>query len=180
MKIIALIIMIMVAMELPAVSESKITLMTDIPEDYGIEFPEATHIDHLYFGFENAPTERDLVRSQIIDVGHDEDYRLTLYYFGNLSGNYDVRLTAESEGGFRHVEHSSDPIPLDVHFEVPEVLEDDVDVDINLNGSSDVRIHPTGPVRGKKVVDMVFTWDAGSNAFPGEYIADVFIRMETV
>ena len=184
MKLIYLLIMILASIPLSAVPESKISLVTDIPEDYGIEFPEAVHIDHLYFGVEENPTERDFIRLPIIEVGNTSGgdtgyYRLNLYYFGNMSGAYDVKLSAESVGGFRLAGSTAESIPLDVRFEIPEVLQDSFDVEINPDGSAQIAISPEGPVRGREVVNMVFSWDAGGNAVPGEYVADVFVRMET-
>lgn len=183
MKLFLILIMMMTSFSVSAIPETEIAIATDIPEDYGIEFPRALHLDHLFFSTEDAPTERRFVRSMTIDAGETDrdggNYELNLLYYGNLSRPYDIVLSAESVGGFRLKDAQSvGNIPLDVRFERPDTLSDEIEVDINDDGSAHLTIYNPGPIRGTEVLNMIFTWNAVSNVIPGEYIADVVIRME--
>ena len=185
MKFLMLIFMMMASFSVSAIPETEIVIATDIPEDYGIEFPRALHLDHLYFSTEEAPTERRFVRSMTIDAGETDrdggNYELNLLYYGNLSRPYDIVLSAESVGGFRLKDSQIvENIPLDVRFERPETLSDEIEVDINDDGSAHLSVNAIGPVRGVEVLDMVCTWIPASDTVPGEYIADIVVRMEAL
>ena len=39
-----------------------------VPEDYGIDFPSALHIDRLYFAMENEQGDLELLTESDIDV----------------------------------------------------------------------------------------------------------------
>ena len=186
MRFALILIMMIASLSLSAETENELVLMTDIPEDYAVEFPDAKHIDHLYFSTDDAPTERNLVRTPTIDVGATERggdgyYELSLFYYGNLSSVYDVVLSAESYEGFTPASTSSgsETIPLGIRFEVPDAKRDEIEVNINTDGSAHLRIEPSGPMRGLEVLDMVFTWEVNEDAMPGEYMADVYLKMET-
>lgn len=184
MKYIVILIMMLASFSASAIPETELVLTTEIPEDYGIEFPEAIHLDHLYFSVQTTPTVRDFIRTDTIDTGSitssDGYYRLKLLYYGNLSRPYNVMLSAESDGGFRSSDHTADSIPLDIRFERPGIMDDAFSVDINDDGSAHLHINTDGPVRGVEALDMIFTWTPASDTVPGEYVADIVVRMEAM
>ena len=89
-------------------------------------------------------------------------------------------LSAESDGGFRSSDHTADSIPLDIRFERPGIMDDAFSVDINDDGSAHLHINTDGPVRGVEALDMIFTWTPASDTVPGEYVADIVVRMEAM
>ena len=163
-----------------------ITLETVIPEDWAVAFPHALHLDKLFFAERKIGDDYSLLAHSDIDAGISSgdggSIRLMLLYYGNSADVYDVEFSAESDAGFVHEEFKDEAhqFPLDISFEVPEVIPDGVAIAINQNEDrAALTIQPNGPVSGLRVLDMILSWDGTKGLYPGDYYADVELLLET-
>lgn len=163
-----------------------ITLETVIPEDWAVTFPHALHLDKLFFAENKIGDSYSLLTHSDINAGIASEeggsIRLMLLYYGNSAEPYDVVFSAGSDSGFVHadVKDEGHQFPIHIAFEVPEIIPDGVDIDINEDEDrTSLTIQPDGPISGLRVLDMVLSWDGTSNLHPGEYYADVELLLET-
>ena len=75
-----------------------------IPEDYGIDFPSALHLDRLYFAVEGENGNLELLTENDLNIGIATrtfgSVDLCLLYYGNLSKPYTVQLVVDAGDGF--------------------------------------------------------------------------------
>ena len=71
-----------------------------IPEDYGIDFPSALHLDRLYFAVEGENGNLELLTESDLNIGVATStfgsVNLCLLYYGNLANPYATRLQLTS------------------------------------------------------------------------------------
>ena len=187
-KILLMIFILVIALPLSAAVDDThtITLETEIPEDWAIEFPNALHLDKLFFAEINVGDDYSLLVHSDLDFGISrggrETRRLVILFYGNPAQTYDVELTSRSDAGFVHEEMKDEgyQFPLNIEFQVPEFIPDGVGIEISEDKTrAFLTVDPNGPISGLRVLDMVFSWDGENILVPGVYNADVELLLET-
>ena len=159
--------------------EESLMVNAVIPEDYGIEFPEAFHMDRLYFSYTqeaDALISSDHMDAGLMQVGENE-FRISLLYYGNQSKDYTFILEADADEGWR--DDMGNVIPLDMKV-VDATDTDDISVTERDRGSAEITIPAAGPRRGDAAVDIILEWLGSPDPEPGTYTADVNLRMYSV
>lgn len=156
-----------------------------VPEDYGIDFPSALHIDRLYFAMENEQGDLELLTESDIDVGivysSFGTVNLSLLYYGNLSQPYSVQLAVNAGDGFRLEDNELGVflIPISPVLSLPHLTNlsaSDVILSAEEN-KADLIINPVGPIQGDRVVDIALNWNGGRDLLPGLYTAEVSMTL---
>ena len=187
-KILLMIFILVIALPLSAAVDDThtITLETEIPEDWAIEFPNALHLDKLFFAEINVGDDYTLLVHSDLDFGISrggrETRRLVILFYGNPAQTYDVELASRSDAGFVHEEMKDEgyQFPLNIEFQVPEFIPDGVGIEISEDKTrAFLTVDPNGPISGLRVLDMVFSWDGENILVPGVYNADVELLLET-
>ena len=185
-RLIVVLLILMTSMTVFAAVDDThtVTLQTVIPEDWSVVFPHALHIGNLFFAQSGVGEYYTLLSHSDLDAGvSSEDgnsVRIALLYYGNPAETYRVELSAISDSGFVNEEAMDETrqFPITISFEVPEIIPDDVLIDISEDETrAAIEIEPNGPVSGLRVLDMVVSWDGNRFLRPGNYKADIELSM---
>ena len=159
-----------------------IQLGLELADDYGIIFPnEAMRLDHLVVAIGDRSTGYTTVTKSMaenIQISERNSITFTLLYYGNLTNDYDVRLSSSPElhwMGENNGETVSLPIDVEISkspdcFDTAEVTKIDDSV-------VDIFIEATGPVRGEPVADITLSWESPLTLMPGIYAADLSLTL---
>ena len=165
---------------------SDIDVSISVPEDYGIDFPTALHLDRLYFAMENEKGELELLTEADINVGVAYQpfgsVDLCLLYYGNLSQPYVVQLVIDADDGFllENAEPGTFVIPISPVISLPQLTGGLATSDVLLSAEenkADLIVNPVGPVQGERVVDIALNWNGGRDLLPGVYTADISMML---
>ena len=161
-------------------STNSLLVKAEIPEDFGIEFPEnVIHMDRMYFSLTGEADS--LLSSEYLDAGTIQlgmnEYRIMLLYYGNQSENYNFTLRADAGDGW--VDAFGNIIPITVRLEDATVT-DDITVAESDIGSVDVSIPAKGPRWGEHAVDIVLEWSGSPNPEPGTYTVELDLYMYAI
>ena len=165
---------------------SDIDVSISVPEDFGIDFPSALHLDRLYFAIENSAGEFELLNEAYIDAGFAYgpfgSVNLSLLYYGNLSQPYTVQLVIDAGEGFIFESKGADApsIPIIPVISLPQLTGGLTASDVLLSveeNKADLVINPVGPVQGERVVDIALNWNGGRDLLPGVYTADISMML---
>ena len=163
----------------------KLTLRTDVPENYGIVFPEGLRIDSLVMSLKGRQEETmKLLDDGSYHIGSFADYPdgldLELLYYGNFSSPYDVFLSVSaSEDGWEGLT-ASETIPVTVAFNAPDAVPEGVDLDFHDESTVRLTVDRIGPQRGLEVLDMKILWNDSLSIVPGAYATDLNIELTAI
>ena len=181
----AFILLFLTFIVLEIASADYLDVVTTVPEDFGIVFPEAIHLDRLYFAMANEEGELELITEPDIDAGilwgDTGSMEISLLYYGNLAEPYAVDVYTDVGDGFRLATEGFGTyiIPITPVFSMPELTEG-VLATVSLSEEEDsaaLIIRPSGPIRGGRVLDLVLNWEGGRDLLPGDYVADISIAL---
>lgn len=156
-----------------------------IPEDYGIDFPSALHLDRLYFAVEGENGNLELLTESDLNIGVATStfgsVNLCLLYYGNLANPYAVQLVVDAGEGFILLDSTQAEftIPISPVVSQPQ-LTNLTATDVLLSAEenkADLVINPIGPIQGERVVDIALNWNGGRELLPGLYTADVSMML---
>lgn len=183
-KILSVLILFLVFLSLSAVgNDQTLILETVVPENYGINVPDhALHLDQFVFEFEGDRGISELLTESRFSIGNFESTRMqtfTLLFYGNLSTDYTVQISVDTEDGFvRQSGNNEASIPVSVFFEEADEKPEDITVVCDEEyAKAYVTIPPTGPRRGVEVVTLTLLWEEVRDLLPGEYEMAVDIEL---
>ena len=181
----ALTIMFLSCMGLYA-DEAKVELLLELPDDYGINFPaRALRLDHFFVAVSTGADEYSLVADSgfnaVAEWNSRGELRFTLLYYGNLSEDYIVRISADPVLDFvGFFDGEPAVIPSQVSIEANAETADEVEV-IRIDDSVvDVFISANGARRGEPVADVVINWETREDTHPGIYSAELVLSLSAI
>lgn len=161
----------------------SLVLETFVPENYGINVPdEALKLDQFVFEFESESGIGEILTDSRFSIGNFENsymQEFTLLYYGNLSQDYSVRISADTGEGFiLQSAESEDSIPVLVKFEEPDDKPEDIVVVCDEEYARASVFIPSGKQRrGVEALDMVVLWTDAMDLLPGKYDLTVDIEL---
>ncbi len=176
-KILIFILLILIPSSLIFADTETIQLGLELEDDFGIIFPnEAMRLDHFVIAIGDRTTGYNIVTKSMaenIRISERSSITFTLLYYGNLTNDYEVRLSSSPElnwMGENNGETVSIPISVDIYesedcFDTASVTKIDDSV-------VDIFIEATGPVRGEPVADITLSWESPLTLMPGIYSTD--------
>ena len=162
---------------LQAVEYRTIEMEANIPEDFGMIFPDAIWLDRFAFEITSKGGDRELLRVLPLSMGSIEEesgsFEFTLLYYGNQSVPYNVIISL----GNTVLSGSVSNIPL--YGEIRRSPETSFDIEVNDVGPGRALIHipPAGARNGVPVADVILSWKGLRDADPGRYSAELEIGL---
>lgn len=172
---------------------SYVNFSADIPEDFGVNFPDhAKRLDRLVFAVDvDIDTESAesgsgvsyIHEDGLIDIGDitvNDGVSFSLLYYGNLSQPYDVVVSIDKGAGFVSMEDGISRLPMEVFMSAPETPSDYVKVRRIDDENIQLTVEPAGIMQGLRVLDIDVGWQEGFEALPGRYMADLEFELMTI
>lgn len=149
-----------------------------IPEDHGIIFPDnVLRLDHLFFSMDNVLIDEE----ETTDVGMDlsNSFIVDIIYYGNLSSDYEVTLSANASSGWLSGDNPLEYIPINISFR--EFLGENgiKSTVVDSDDSLDISVPASGPIRGQKVGEMIVSWESGLVLQPGMYDMELNLSLRS-
>lgn len=162
---------------LSAVESKTIELEADIPEDFGMIFPDVIWLDRFAFEVSFDSGDKDFVRILPLSIGsiteESGSFMFSLLYYGNQGEPYNVQLSL----GQTILSDGETTIPLYGEIRKSDDAPSDIEVNDDGLGSAAVFIPPAGTRSGVPVVDVILSWNGIRDANPGRYTADLEIGL---
>ena len=162
---------------LSAVESKTIELEADIPEDFGMIFPDVIWLDRFAFEISFDSGDKQLVRILPLSIGaiteESDSFSFSLLYYGNQGEPYNVLLSL----GQTTLSDGETSIPLSGEIRKSDDAPSDIEVTDDGFGLASVFIPPAGTRSGVPVVDVILSWNGVRDAIPGRYIADLEIGL---
>ena len=162
---------------LSAVESKTIELEADIPEDFGMIFPDVIWLDRFAFEISHDSGDKEILRILPLSIGtiteESGNFSFTLLYYGNQGEPYNVQLSL----GTAFLTDGKIAIPLYGEIRKSENAPSDIEVNDDGLGMAAVFIPPAGARSGVPVVDVILSWNGIREANPGRYTADLEIDL---
>ena len=167
----------LVSMGVLSANTEVIHFATVIPEDFGVVYPDnALRMDHLLFRIGDVLVDEEGIAEAVFDWIHNFIV-VDVIYYGNLSEDYEVTLTSDSNSGWISKNDSSDYIPINVYFNEFRGEDGIRSITGDSPESVDITVPAYGPRRGQKVAEMVIAWEPGLSLEPGYYDMDLNLSL---
>lgn len=173
---------------LSAVSiEEPLVFTATIPNDYGVAVPEGVILlDRFAISAKTIEGVEALIREDTFHVGTINEAEpgsmdFVLMYYGNLPVSYDVDIAVDPGiGWYMYRDGDLHSMTIDVDYFVPENPDPSVAVGEENQGGIPVHIAPDGPKNGMPILGIDLSWEGERDIVPGEYQADIDIRVDVI
>lgn len=173
----ALFFLLVIGCVLFAAESRTIELEADIPEDFGMIFPDVIWLDRFAFEISHDSGDKEILRILPLSIGtiteESGNFSFTLLYYGNQGEPYNVQLSL----GTVFLTDGKIAIPLYGEIRKSEDAPSDIEVNDDGLGMAAVFIPPAGARSGVPVVDVILSWNGIREANPGRYTADLEIDL---
>ena len=166
---------------LMAVDYESIDITAIVPEDYGVIIPDAFVLDRLVFEIELASGEDELLLENEISLGElsigKNTAGFSLLYYGNLSSDYDVLITAYTDGIYNDSRTGHIPVEIEI-FRDNECLSA---IETTSYSNNEIRlvVPPIGAIEGERVLNFVLSYDSPRDLPVGRYEGTVDIELRS-
>ena len=167
--------------------EEPLIFTVTIPLDYGVTVPEdAIMLDKFAVSVVTAQGVQSLVREDTFYVGTISEAQpgsmdFVLLYYGNLPYSYDADITVDAGiGWYMYKDDEIFTIPIAVGYYIPDNLDPSVSVGVEHEGSIPIHIKPDGPKNGMPILGIELSWEGIRDIVPGDYQADIDIRVDVL
>lgn len=167
--------------------EEPLAFTATIPVDYGVSVPDdVIMLDRFAVGVEMEHVVQTLVKEDTFYIGTINEaepgsINFVLLYYGNLPDSYDISIAADpGMGWYMYRGDEIFTIPIGFDYYVPDNLDPSVVVGEKQETNITVHILPDGPKNGIPVLGFTLSWEGERNIVPGEYQADIDIRVDVL
>ena len=167
--------------------EEPLAFTATIPVDYGVSVPDdVIMLDRFAVGVEMEQGVQTLVKADtfyigMINAAEPDSINFVLLYYGNLPDSYDISIAADpGVGWYMYRDAEIFTIPIGSDYYVPENLDPSVVIGEKQEKTIPVHILPDGPKNGIPVLGVTLSWEGERNIIPGEYQADIDIRVDVL
>lgn len=167
--------------------EEPLAFTATIPVDYGVSVPDdVIMLDRFAVGVEMEHGVQTLVKEDTFYIGTINEaepgsINFVLLYYGNLPDSYDISIAADpGMGWYMYRGDEIFTIPIGSDYYVPENLDPSVVIGEKQEKTIPVHILPDGPKNGIPVLGVTLSWEGERNIIPGEYQADIDIRVDVL
>lgn len=180
--LILLIVVFSILTQVVFAESQTLNFIMTVEEDYGVNIPDdVIRLDRFVFEYIDAAGTPQLLSESTFDVGElivgDNTTIITLRYYGNLSKDYEVRVSGDIGAGW---DVGNKYIPVNISFVGSEDKPDDVTVTETRYGEAEILIPASGMRTSVPIVDLILNWDGDAELFPGEYIANLVLELSVV
>lgn len=167
--------------------EDSLVFTATIPLDYGVNVPDdAVMFDRFAIGLETDSDTHVIVRENTFHVGEiietlPDSLSFIMMYYGNLPFPYDVSIRIDpGTGWYMYQDDELISFPVSVSYDAPQNPDPSITIGEEREGSVPVHIEPAGAKNGMPVLEVTLGWEGLRDGIPGEYRADIGVRVDVI